>query len=66
MKILLNGSETEVPPGTTLAALLTERGFTGEKIAAAIGTRVIPRADWPATPLQENDKVTLISAVRGG
>ena len=66
MKIFLNGSETETTSGATITTLLTEKGITAEKIAVAIGTKVIPRAEWQTTPLQENDKVTIISAVRGG
>ena len=66
MKIVLNGKEEEVLPGTTVQSLLSRGGFTGTKIAVAIGHKVIPRAEWQITPLQENDKVTIISAVRGG
>lgn len=66
MKIVLNGTETDAAPDVTVATLLTEKGITAEKIAVAVGTQVIPRAQWQTTPLQENDKITIISAVRGG
>ncbi|MCI6278283.1 MAG: sulfur carrier protein ThiS [Bacteroidales bacterium] len=66
MKIVLNGTETDAAPDVTVATLLTEKGITAEKIAVAVGTKVIPRAQWQTTPLQENDKITIISAVRGG
>lgn len=66
MKIILNGKETEITPGATIATMLTMKGYTGDKIAVAIGTKVVPRAEWQITSLNENDKVTIISAVRGG
>ena len=66
MNILLNGKAEEITPGLTVERLVASKGFTGAKIAVAIGTKVIPRAEWQVTPLQEGDKVTIISAFRGG
>ena len=66
MNILLNGKAEEITPGLTVERLVASKGFTGAKIAVAIGTKVIPRQEWQVTPLQEGDKVTIISAYRGG
>ena len=66
MNIFLNGKPEEIPPGLTVERLLASKGFTGGKIAVAIGTKVIPRGERQVTPLQEGDKVTIISAYRGG
>lgn len=35
-------------------------------VAAALNETVVPRAQWPATPLSEGDRVEVLTAVQGG
>ncbi|MFI1967754.1 thiamine biosynthesis protein ThiS [Streptomyces cinnamoneus] len=64
--ISVNGERRTVPAGTTLdglvATLTTERGG----VAAAVNEAVVPRGQWPATPLGEGDRVEVLTAVQGG
>jgi sulfur carrier protein len=35
-------------------------------VAAALNETVVPRAQWPSTPLREGDRVEVLTAVQGG
>jgi sulfur carrier protein len=66
-QIRVNGQD-EPLIATTLAALLDEKAVdTGQKgIAVALNGAVVPRADWPATPLKPGDSVEIVRARQGG
>lgn len=40
--------------------------FSDQGIAVAVNQLVVPRNDWPSTPLQSGDKIEIITAVQGG
>jgi sulfur carrier protein len=65
--IRVNGRE-EPLSATTLAALLDEKAVdVGQKgIAVALNGAVVPKADWPATPLKPGDSVEIVRARQGG
>ena len=52
----------------TLAALLAEKAVDGGKrgIAVALNGAVIPRAEWPRTPLRGGDRVEIVRVLQGG
>jgi sulfur carrier protein len=66
-QIRLNGQD-EPLRATTLAALLDEKAVdVGQKgIAVALNGAVVPRAEWPATPLKAGDSVEIVRARQGG
>ena len=52
----------------TLAALLEEKAVdTGQRgIAVAVNGAIVPRADWPQTPLRGGDSIEIVRARQGG
>ncbi|MBC2878768.1 MULTISPECIES: sulfur carrier protein ThiS [Streptomyces] len=67
--IHVNGERRAVPPGTTLATVVT--GLTGRPgspggVAAAVNEAVVPRGSWADTPLRDGDRVEVLTAVQGG
>jgi len=51
----------------TISEALQVYGITQTKgIAIAINNTVIPKAEWCAITLQENDQITIITAAQGG
>ncbi|MGI5337434.1 sulfur carrier protein ThiS [Streptomyces sp. CA-181903] len=66
--IHVNGERRAVPPGTTLATVVT--GLTGAGspggVAAAVNEAVVPRGSWADTPLRDGDRVEVLTAVQGG
>jgi sulfur carrier protein len=66
MNISVNGERREVAPGTALDALVKSLTAAPSGVAAALNETVVPRAQWPATPLSEGDRVEVLTAVQGG
>ena len=66
-QIRINGQD-EPLRAATLAALLDEKAVdTGQKgIAVALNGAVVPRAEWPVTPLKPGDSVEIVRARQGG
>lgn len=64
--VTLNGEPREVAPGTALDALVSTLTEAHSGVAAALNETVVPRAQWPLTPLAEGDRVEVLTAVQGG
>ena len=65
MEVYLNNEKTETG-ATTLAELIAAHLPDTKGIAVAVGTTVIPRAQWETTPLEDQASITIIRATRGG
>jgi sulfur carrier protein len=63
VKLVVNGEERELPPGTKVGDLLPaeQRG-----VAVALDGEVVPRGEWPVLELREGQKVELLEAKAGG
>ncbi|MEV0639799.1 sulfur carrier protein ThiS [Streptomyces sp. NPDC050619] len=66
MNISVNGERQEVSPGTALDTLVNSLTAAPSGVAAALNETVVPRAQWPTTPLSEGDRVEVLTAVQGG
>ena len=66
MKLSVNHQAVEADAGETLAGLLQRMSVPAEGVAVAVNNRVVPRSEWAATPLHEEDRITIIRAVCGG
>ncbi len=67
MRIHLNDSTREVPPATTVRAVLQELGLAEQPgIAVALNDEVVPRSAWATRELREADRVLVIRAMAGG
>lgn len=65
MNIKINNKSTDTQ-SVNLAALAAELELPLKGVAVAVNNRMIPRTDWEATPLAENDNVVIIKAACGG
>ncbi|MFJ3923752.1 sulfur carrier protein ThiS [Streptomyces sp. NPDC090022] len=66
MTISVNGEPREIAPGTTLATVVATLTTAPSGVAAALNETVVPRGQWPATPVGEGDRVEILTAVQGG
>jgi sulfur carrier protein len=68
MTILLNGEPRELPPGTTVRALLGELEVPGgaRGVAIAVDAAVVPRAEWETTRIDDGARVEVVRAIQGG
>lgn len=66
MKVILNQSEITIDDGATLHDLILSQGIKPEGIAVAVNNRIVSRAEWGTTSIEEGAKVTIIQATYGG
>jgi len=66
--IILNGQESDLPAGVTVALALQrlQLPVDARGVAVAVDGEVIPRADWPMFTLGEDARVEVLSAMQGG
>jgi sulfur carrier protein len=66
--ILLNGQSSDVPPGETVASVLTRLGLSpsARGVAVAVDGEVVPRAGWETFALEEDARVEVLTAMQGG
>ncbi|MFI8216898.1 sulfur carrier protein ThiS [Streptomyces sp. NPDC085932] len=66
MNISVNGQPRDVRPGTALDTVVKSLTTSSSGVAAALNETVVPRTQWPSTPLSEGDRVEVLTAVQGG
>ena len=68
MRIELNGTQTEVAEGVTVAELVAEAGVDGEArgVAVAVDGAVVPRSAWGTTAVHSGQTVEVLEARQGG
>lgn len=67
--IVVNGDESRVENGSTLADLLESVNIDVENtrgIAVAVNDEIIRRTDWNKRELNDGDSVELVTARQGG
>ncbi|MFC9652925.1 MULTISPECIES: sulfur carrier protein ThiS [unclassified Streptomyces] len=66
MNISVNGEPRELAPATTLDVVVATLTPAPSGVAAAVNETVIPRTRWSGTPLNDGDRVEVLTAVQGG
>ena len=65
MNIKINNKETEVK-AASLQELATELSLPEKGVAVAVNNRMVTRADWNQTAINDGDNIVVIKAVCGG
>lgn len=65
MKININNKTTDTT-ATTLEELAQQMALPEKGVAMALGTKMVQRAQWAETALNEGDSVIIIKAACGG
>ncbi|MFI3262729.1 MAG: sulfur carrier protein ThiS [Rikenellaceae bacterium] len=65
INIILNNQQHTVA-AQTLQQLIEELKIETKGVAIGINNKVIARKSWAETPIVENDKIVIVSAVFGG
>lgn len=66
MLININGKPEEVKIKSSLTELILSKGLCAEKVVIEHNLRIVPKEEWQNTPLEENDKIEIVSFVGGG
>jgi len=68
--IVLNGQDTDVPAGETVAGVLERLGVGAgdgaRGVAVAVDGEVVPRAAWSSFALAQDARVEVLRAMQGG
>lgn len=65
IRVTLNGLEME-SRAATLADLIGEQGYQGQRIATALNGDFVPARLRAATPLASGDRIEVLTARQGG
>lgn len=66
MQVEINGERRVVEGQVTLRELIEHLKLAPERLAIELNQRVVRRADWPRTPLNEGDRIEIVHFVGGG
>ncbi len=67
MVVFVNNTQHELHNTATIAETLASLQIEAARgVAVAVNSTVVPRTEWAATSLQDNDKLTVIRATQGG
>ena len=66
LDIELNGAPYRLPQGQTLDDLARALGLATQAVALAVNREVVPRQQWGARALAQQDRVDIVHAIGGG
>ncbi|MBL8245607.1 MAG: sulfur carrier protein ThiS [Rhodanobacteraceae bacterium] len=66
MRIRLNGSERDIPGGTSIAALLQLAGFGERRVAVERNGEIVPRSQHAQAVVADGDQLEIVHAIGGG
>jgi sulfur carrier protein len=66
MKLVVNGEAREAREGLTVKALLADLGAADRRVAVMVNDAIVPRHAHAESPLQDGDRVEILSLVAGG
>jgi sulfur carrier protein len=66
IQVMINGEPREIPPGTTVAALLTQLQMQPRLVAVERNRNLVPRAQHAACTLETGDRIEIVTLVGGG
>jgi thiamine biosynthesis protein ThiS len=66
MRITVNGESRELANGLTVKALLVELDLAGARVAVERNRDLVPRTEFDACTLTEDDQLEIVTLVGGG
>jgi thiamine biosynthesis protein ThiS len=65
MNLTING-ENQISSAETLGALVERLGMKPDRVAIELNREIVPRDQWPQTPLHDGDHLEIVHFVGGG
>jgi sulfur carrier protein len=66
IQVVVNGELQEIPPGTTVAALLAQLQMQPRLVAVERNRDLVPRGQHAVCMLEAGDRVEIVTLVGGG
>ncbi len=65
VNLTINGA-TQVSSAETLGTLVEGLGMKPDRVAIELNREIVPRDQWPKTPLHDGDRLEIVHFVGGG
>jgi thiamine biosynthesis protein ThiS len=65
MNLTING-KVQSSSAETLGALVEQLGMKQDRVAIELNREIVPREQWPRTPLRDGDRLEIVHFVGGG
>jgi sulfur carrier protein len=62
----VNGEAKQLPPGTSVRALLDHLGLNPGRVAIEYNLEILPKSKWEATQVTAGDRLEIVQFVGGG
>lgn len=66
MHVQINGKQTEIADGCSIADLLRDLGFAGQRIAVELNGEILPRSRHADHRVYADDRIEIVHAIGGG
>jgi thiamine biosynthesis protein ThiS len=66
MHVQVNGETKQLPPGTSVRALLDHLGLNPARVAIEYNLEILPKTKWDATQVAPGDRLEIVQFVGGG
>lgn len=66
MNIKINGEESAIREGASLAEVLAERQLLPARVAVELNEELVPRRRFAETVLRDGDRIEIVTFVGGG
>ncbi len=66
MRVVLNGKETEIGDGLTVAAFLESREIAAESVVVELNRKIVPSESFDKVTLNDGDHLEVLRFVGGG
>jgi thiamine biosynthesis protein ThiS len=66
LNLTINGEPRAFPPLADLAALVSELGLDGRKVAIERNLEIVPRSAYGKTRLADGDRIEIVHFIGGG
>ncbi len=66
MRVVINGNQQDIEPGTSVATLIGRYRLQPNHVAVEINRDLVPRRNFDSTQLTEGDHVEVVTLVGGG
>ncbi len=66
IQVQVNGETKQLPPGTSVRALLDHLGLNPGRVAIEYNLEILPKTRWDATQVAPGDRLEIVQFVGGG
>lgn len=64
--VQVNGETKQLPPGTSVRALLDHLGLSAGRVAIEYNLEILPKTKWEETHVTAGDRLEIVQFVGGG